>query len=146
MRHHFTLTFRAPERGTVDVDAVASQISGSDFHVERGAFDGGEFSVHFVREGKHAVDLLEFAKTQVLNAVPGSSLVAMEMAEEPPMMGVVDDITKLVIKACQVLPDPELAHAWLSSPQEALGGAIPKVMMTEAEGRLKVAKVLKTLA
>lgn len=146
MRHHFTLTFKAPERSSVDVNAVASQIEGSDFHVERGAFNGGEFSVHFVREGKHAVDLLEFAKAQVLSAVPGSSLVAMEMAEEPPMMGVVDDITKLVIKACQVFPDPELAHAWLSSPQDVLGGAIPKVMMTEAEGRLKVAKSLQSLA
>ena len=145
MRHHFTLTFKMAERQPVDVNEVASQIEGSDFHVESQAYNGEEFSVHFVREGQHATDLLEFAKQQVISAVPGAELVSMDMSEEPPMLGVVDDITKLVVKACSKFGDADLAHAWLSKPQEALNGQIPKILMIEAEGRTQVARALKEI-
>lgn len=145
MKHHFSLTFRVTERQTVDVKQVASQMSGSDFHVESGALDGTEFSVHFAREGDHASDLLGYAREQVLSAVPGAELVSMDMSEEPPMMGVVDDITKLVIRACQVFGDPELAHTWLSQPQDELDGSVPKVLMINAEGRTIVSRVLTRL-
>ncbi|MFQ3231475.1 MAG: hypothetical protein ACI9DO_002863 [Reinekea sp.] len=143
MRHHFTLTFRMAEHQPINVQEVASQISGSDFQVESQAYNGGEFSVHFMREGQHAADLLEFAKQQVISAVPSAELVSMDMSEEPPMLGVVDDITKLVVKACLEFGDADLAHAWLSKPQESLGGQIPKILMVEAEGRTAVARALR---
>ena len=146
MKHHFTLTFKMPERQPVDAQEVASQISGSDFHVESQAYNGGEFSVHFMREGQHASDLLEFAKQQVITAVPSAELVSMDMSEEPPMLGVVDDITKLVIKACLEFGDADLAHAWLSKPQKSLNGQIPKILMVEAEGRTTVARALQELS
>ena len=145
MKHHFTLTFRMAERQAVDVKEVASQMSGSDFHVESEALNNTLFSVHFTREGDHAVDLLELAKEQVLNAVPHAELVSMDMSEEPPMMGIVDDITKLVIQACHKFADVDLAHAWLSSPQSELNGQIPKILMTEPEGRTEVARVLSAI-
>lgn len=146
MRHHFSLTFKMPERQPVDAQEVASQISGSDFHVESQAYNGGEFSVHFMREGQHAADLLEFAKQQVVSAVPNAELVSMDMSEEPPMLGVVDDITKLVVKACLEFGDADLAHAWLSKPQKSLNGQIPKILMVEAEGRTAVARALQELS
>jgi hypothetical protein len=146
MRHHFTLTFRMAKHRPIDAREVASQMSGSDFHVESQAYNGEEFSVHFMREGQHAADLLDFAKQQVMSAVPGAELVSMDMSEEPPMLGMVDDITKLVIKACQVFDDAELAHAWLSKPQQSLDGQIPKILMIEAEGRTEVARALKDLS
>ncbi|WP_196158342.1 MbcA/ParS/Xre antitoxin family protein [Reinekea sp. G2M2-21] len=145
MKHHFSLTFKVAERQAVDVDEVASQLSGSDFHVEPGPLSGTEFSVHFEREGDHAADLLSYAREQVLNAVPNAELVSMDMSEEPPMNGAVDDITKLVIRACQVFEDPELAHAWLNRPQELLNGTVPKLLMASAEGRTRVSRVLTTL-
>ena len=145
MKHHFTLTFKVTERLAVDVDEVASQMSGSDFHVEHGPLVGTEFTVHFDREGEHAADLLSYAREQVLSAVPNAELVSMDMSEEPPMMGVVDDITKLVIRACQLFGDPELAHNWLSRPQETLHGNVPKVLMVSAEGRTKVSRILTKL-
>lgn len=145
MKHHFTLTFRVNARQGVDVREVASQMSGSDFQVESEPLNGAEFSVHFEREGDNATDLLEYARDQVINAVPGAELVAMDMTEEPPIMGVVDDITKLVVRACQVFGDPELAHTWLSQPQDELNGSVPKVVMIDAEGRTTVARVLNRL-
>ena len=145
MKHHFTLTFKVTERQTVDVKKVASQMSGSDFHVESGPLVGTEFTVHFDREGEHAVDLLGYAREQVLAAVPNAELVSMDMSDEPPMKGVVDDITKLVIRACQLFSDPELAHNWLNRPQESLHGNVPKVLMVSAEGRTRVSRVLTKL-
>ena len=146
MRHHFTLTFKMPERQPIDAQKVASQISGSDFHVESQAYNGGEFSVHFMREGQHATDLLEYAKHQVMSAVPSAELISMDMSEEPPMLGVVDDITKLVVKACLEFGDADLAHAWLSKPQQSLDGQIPKILMIEAEGRRTVARALQNIS
>ena len=61
------------------------------------------------------------------------------------MTGAVDDITKLVIRACQVLGDPELAHAWLNKPQSGLSGQVPKVLMVDAQGRTLVSRLLTTL-
>jgi hypothetical protein len=145
MKHHFSLTFKVTERQAVDVEKVAHQLSGSDFHVESSPLNGAEFSVHFAREGDHAADLLDYAREQVINAVPGAELTSMDMSEEPPMMGVVDDITKVVIRACQLFQDPELAHTWLSQPQEQLQGHVPKVLMVEAEGRTLVSKLLTQL-
>jgi len=145
MKHHFSLTFKVAERQAVDVEHLASQISGSDFHVESGPMNGAEFSVHFVREGDHAADLLGYAREQVINAIPGAELISMDMSEEPPMMGAVDDITKIVVRACQVFGEPELAHTWLSQPQEQLNGQVPKVLMVDAEGRTIVSRVLTAL-
>jgi hypothetical protein len=145
MKHHFSLTFKVTERQAVDVQKVATQISGSDFHIEPGSLNGTEFSVHFAREGDHAADLLDYAREQVLSAVPGAELVSMDMTDELPMMGVVDDITKIVIHACKVFADNELAHTWLSQPQEQLHGNVPKVLMIDAEGRTMVSKLLTQL-
>lgn len=144
MKHHFSLTFRVNETKEVDVSQVATEMNGSDFHVEADPLNGTEFSVHFVREGDHAVDLLNIAKDQVLKAVPNAELLAMDMTDELPMMGVVDDITKVVIQACNVFNEPELAHMWLSKPQAELNGQIPKAIMVDAEGRTAVSKVLNT--
>lgn len=145
MKHHFTLTFRVAKPQSVAASDVASRLSGSDFHVEANPAAGAEFSVHFEREGHHATDLMEYARDQVVQAVPGATLVSVDMTEEPPAMSLVDDITKLVIRACQLFSDAELAHAWLSRPQEALGGQVPKAIMTDAEGRTRVARVLAGL-
>jgi len=145
MKHHFSLTFRVTERQPVDVKKVAQGISGSDFHVETADLSGTEFSVHFAREGDHAADLLNFAREQVLNAMPGAELVSVDMSEEPPMTGAVDDITKLVIRACQVFGEPDLAHAWLNKPQSRLNGHIPKVLMVDAQGRTLVSRLLTAL-
>lgn len=145
MKHHFSLTFRVNARQGVDVREVASQMSGSDFHVESEPLNGAEFSVHFEREGQNATDLLEYARDQVVNAVPGAELISMDMTEEPPIMGVVDDITKVVVQACQVFGDPELAHTWLSQPQDELGGRVPKVLMVDAEGRTTVSRAVNRL-
>lgn len=142
MKHHFSLTFKVNERHVVDVDKVAGQMTGSDFHFESSPFNGTEFSVHFAREGANTTELLEYARHQVISVVPGAELVSMDMSEELPMMGAVDDITKIVIQACQVFKDPDLAHAWLSKPQETLHGQIPKVLMVDAAGRSSVSKVL----
>ena len=129
MKHHFSLTFRVAERQSVDVTEVASQMTGSDFHVEQGALNGAEFSVHFEREGDHATDLLSYAREQVMTAVPGAELVSMDMSEEPPMISAVDDITKLVIQACRVFDDADAAHTWLSQPQPEINGGVPKLLM-----------------
>jgi len=145
MKHHFSLTFKVPERLSVKVDEVASQISGSDFHIESNSVSGAEFSVHFIREGDNATDLLDYAREQVLSAIPAAELVSMDMSEEPPMMGVVDDITKIVVKACKVFENPDLAQTWLSQPQTELSGQVPKVLMVEAEGRTTVSKILAEL-
>jgi len=145
MKHHFSLTFKVTERQAVDVKKVAQRIAGSDFHVETADLAGTEFSVHFAREGDHAADLLNYAREQVLNAMPGAELVSVDMSEEPPMTGAVDDITKQVIRACQVLGDPELAHAWLNKPQSGLSGQVPKVLMVDAQGRTLVSRLLTTL-
>lgn len=145
MKHHFTLTFRVNARQGVDVGQVARQMSGSDFHIESAPMNGTEFSVHFEREGSNAMELLEYARDQVTSAVPGAELIEMDMTEEPPMMGAVDDITKLVIHACRVFGDPELAHTWLSQPQEEIGGSVPKVLMIDAEGRTTISRVLTRL-
>lgn len=145
MKHHFSLTFRVAERQAVDVRQVASQIAGSDFQVEPGAMNGTEFSVHFAREGDNATDLLNYAREQVIAAVPGAELISMDMSEEAPMMSAVDDITKLVIRTCQLFGDAESAHTWLSQPQEELDGNVPKVLMIDAEGRTIVSRALTKL-
>lgn len=145
MKHHFSLSFRVSENYPVDVNRVATDMSGSDFYVEASPLSGTEFSVHFVRDGEHAIDLLSYAREQVLRAVPGAEMLSMEMSDELPIMGVVDDITKVVIKACQVFGDPELAHTWLSQPQVKLSGQVPKVLMIEAEGRTEVSHLLTEL-
>ena len=145
MKHHFTLTFRVPARQSVDVKQVANQIPGSDFHIEPKALSGTEFSVHFSREGDHTMDLLDFAHSQVLNAIPAAELISMEMADEPPLMSFVDDVTKLVVRACQIFGNPDLAHTWLSQPQVELNGQVPKVLMVDAEGRTAVSRILATL-
>jgi hypothetical protein len=145
MKHHFSLTFQVTERQALDVQEVATQMSGSDFHIEPGPLHGTEFSVHFAREGDHAADLLDYAREQVLSAVPGAELISMDMTDELPMMSMVDDITKIVIHACNVFQDIELAHTWLSQPQEQLHGNVPKVLMIDAEGRTMVSKLLTQL-
>ncbi len=145
MKHHFTLTFKVPERQAVDVEHVASQISGSDFQIEPLALSGSEFSVHFSREGDHTIDLLDYARKQVLSVIPDAELVSMDMSDEPPMMSFVDDVTKLVIRACQLFEDPDLAHTWLNQPQDGLEGQVPKVIMVAAEGRTAVSRVLAKL-
>lgn len=145
MKHHFSLTFRVQERQGLSVEDVASQMAGSDFHVEPMALDGTEFSVHFSRDGDSTIDLLNYAKEQVISAVPSAELVSMDMSEEPPMQSAVDDITKLVILACRVFGDPELAHTWLSQPQAELSGNVPKLLMVDAEGRTMVSRVLTAL-
>ncbi|MEJ2045052.1 MAG: MbcA/ParS/Xre antitoxin family protein [Reinekea sp.] len=145
MKHHFTLTFKVPERRAVDVEQVASQISGSDFQVEPMVLGGTEFSVHFSREGDHTMDLLDFARQQVLNVIPDAELVCMDMTDEVPAMSMVDDITKLVVRACQLFGDSDLAHAWLSQPQADLDGQVPKVLMVAAEGRMAVSRILARL-
>jgi len=88
---------------------------------------------------------LNYAREQVLNAMPGAELVSVDMSEEPPMTGAVDDITKLVIRACQVLGEPELAHAWLNKPQSRLNGQVPKVLMVDAQGRTLVSRMLTAM-
>ena len=145
MKYHFSLTFRVNESKMVDVSQVASEMPGSDFHVESDSLDGTEFSVHFSREGDHAVDLLNIAREQVLKAVPNAELLSMDMVDELPMMGVVDSITKVVVQACAVFKEPEMAHMWLSKPQPELNGQIPKALMVDAEGRTAVSKVLSQL-
>lgn len=145
MKHHFTLTFTVPERQAVDVERVANQIPGSDFHIEPKVLSGTEFSVHFSREGDHTMDLLDFARAQVLNAIPNAELVSMDMSDEPPLMSFVDDVTKLVVRACQIFGNPDLAHTWLSQPQVELKGQVPKVMMVDAEGRTAVSRLLAIL-
>ncbi len=145
MKHHFSLTFKVNEQRSVDVQQVASDITGSDFHVEPGSLNGTEFSVHFVREGDHAADLLDVAREQVMKAVPSAELISMDMSDELPIMSMVDDITKIVIRACQLLGEAELAHTWLNQPQELLSGRVPKVLMADAEGRMQVSRVLAKL-
>lgn len=66
----------------------------------------------------------------------------MDMTDELPMMGIVDDIAKVVIQACAVFKEPELAHMWLSKPQSELHGQIPKAIMVDAEGRTAVSRAL----
>lgn len=46
MKYHFSLTFRVNESKNVDVSKVASEISGSDFHIEADPLNVTEFSVH----------------------------------------------------------------------------------------------------
>lgn len=145
MKHHFSLTFRMNERQAVDVQRVAGGMSGSDFYVEPGHLNGTEFSVHFVREGDHAAELLDVAREQVLRAVPGAELVSMEMTDELPIMSMVDDITKLVIRGCQLFGDAELAHTWFNQPQDLLLGQVPKVLMVDAQGRTQVSRALSML-
>lgn len=143
MLHHFTLTFRLPETAAMDAQTVASEIPGADFTVEGQGFNPvDEFSVHFSREGANVTEVLEYAKHQVQQALPKARLVAMDLSEEPPMQGIVDDITKLVIHACNTLGSVDAAQAWLATPNSALGGLTPKAVMVDAEGRMRVSRLL----
>lgn len=145
MKHHFSLTFRVSGRQGVNVDQVASQMIGSDFLVESESLNGTEFSVHFEREGGHSTDLLTYAREQVLKVVPQAELVSMDMSQKPTKMSMVDDITKLVIRAVQLFGDAELAHTWLSQPQDEVDGSVPKVLMIDPEGRTQVGRALTKL-
>lgn len=145
MKHNFSLTFRVGDRHELDVQQVANQMTGSDFQIERESLTGTEFSVHFQREGGHSTELLEYAREQVLKVVPNAEVVSVDMSEAPTPMSMVDDITKIVIRAVQIFHEPELAHAWLNKPQAALNGAIPKALMVSPRGRTDVAKVLAGL-
>lgn len=107
--------------------------------------NGTEFSVHFEREGGHSTDLLTYAREQVLKVVPQAELVSMDMSEQPTKLSMVDDITKLVIRAVQLFGEPELAHTWLSQPQDEVAGAVPKVLMIDPEGRTQVGRALTKL-
>lgn len=145
MKHHFSLKFRINGTTGIDIERVSTNLGGSDFQIEADELKGTEFSVHFSRDGDHAADLLEYARDQVIKAVPSAQLIEMDMSEEPSMMSVVDDITKVVISACHVFGNAEVAHSWLNRPQASLDGAIPKALMVNFEGRLRVARALKGL-
>lgn len=143
MLHHFTLTFALPDAKKITPQSVANEIPGSDFTVEGSAYNSaGEFSVHFSREGSNVTEVLEYAKSQVQRAIPEARLVAMDLSEEPPMQGVVDDICKLVIQACKALGNVETGESWLATPNAELGGLTPKAVMVDAEGRMKVSRLL----
>lgn len=143
MLHHFTLTFSLPEASGLDPQTVANEIPGSDFTVDRlGTNPSGEFTIHFSREGASVTDVLEYAKAQVQRAFPEAQLVGMELSEEPPVQGMVDDITKLVIHACKVLGSVEAGQAWLATPNTELDGLTPKALMVDAEGRMRVSRLL----
>lgn len=147
MLHHFTLTFALPDAKAISPESVAQEIPGSDFTVERSAANPtGEFSVHFSREGSNVTEVLEYAKSQVQRAIPGARLVAMDLSEEPPMQGVVDDISKLVVQACKALGGVEAGEAWLATPSPELGGLTPKAMMVDAEGRMRVSRLLTRIS
>lgn len=147
MLHHFTLTFRLPESTAVSAQSVANEIPGSDFTVEGlGSDPSWEFSVHFSREGANATEVLEYAKSQVQRAFPDAQLVGMDLSEEPPMQGIVDDITKLVIHACKKVGSVEAAQSWLATPNTELGGLTPKALMVDAEGRMRVSRLLSRMA
>ncbi|GGX40573.1 MbcA/ParS/Xre antitoxin family protein [Saccharospirillum salsuginis] len=143
MLHHFTLTFSLPEASGMDAHSVANEIPGADFTVERLGFNpAGEFTIHFSREGASVMDVLEYAKAQVQQAFPKAQLVSMELAEEPPAQGMVDDISKLVLHACKVLGSVDAAQAWLSTPNAELDSLTPKALMVDAEGRMRVSRLL----
>ncbi|TXR53085.1 MbcA/ParS/Xre antitoxin family protein [Reinekea thalattae] len=145
MKHHFSLTFQLNRSQAVNVATLAGGMPGQDFQVEADPLDNAKFCIHFQRDGDCSVELLNSAKEQVLNLVPDAELIAMDMTNELPMAGIVDDITKVVIQACQLFQEPELAHTWLNQPQPILNGDVPKVLMIEAEGRTQVSKVLLQL-
>ena len=143
MLHHFTLTFSLPEASGMDAQSVANEIPGADFTVERLGFNpSGEFTIHFSREGASVTDVLEYAKAQVQQAFPNAQLVGMELSEEPPAQGMVDDITKLVLHACKVLGGVDAAQSWLATPNTELDGLTPKALMVDAEGRMRVSRLL----
>ena len=142
MKQHFSFTFRLKNNKAADASDIASQITGNDFHVQDCAINSSEFSVHFERLGCHSVELLNNAKNQVLSAVPDAELIAMDMDDQVPMAGIVHEITNIVIQACDVFKNSELADVWLSQPQGSLNGEVPKSLMADATGRCKVAKAL----
>ncbi|HET8904984.1 MAG TPA: MbcA/ParS/Xre antitoxin family protein [Saccharospirillum sp.] len=146
MLHHFTLTFQLPDSAAVDAAAVAGQMPGSDFTIEGlGSNPSGEFSIHFSREGASVTQVLEYAKSQVQQAIPDAQLIAMDLSEEPPAQSMVDDISKLVLHACNALGSVDAAQAWLSTPNPALKGLTPKALMINADGRTQVSRVLTKL-
>ncbi len=143
MLHHFTLTFSLPEATKLDAQSVANEIPGAEVTVEQLGFNpAGEFTLHFSREGANVTDVLEYAKAQVQQAFPKSQLVAMELSEDPPAQGMVDDITKLVIHACNALGSVDAAQAWLATPHSELNGLTPKALMVHAEGRMQISRML----
>ncbi|WP_394169002.1 antitoxin Xre/MbcA/ParS toxin-binding domain-containing protein [Saccharospirillum alexandrii] len=146
MLHHFTLTFQLPDSAAVDAAAVAGQMPGSDFTIEGlGSNPSGEFSIHFSREGASVTHVLEYAKSQVQQAIPDAQLVGMDLSEEPPAQSMVDDISKLVLHACNALGSVDGAQAWLATPNPDLEGLTPKALMINAEGRTQVSRVLTKL-
>lgn len=143
MLHHFTLTFSTGVDQGLNALAIASRIPGSDFTVEdHGPQMTGEFAVHFSREAESMTDALDSARVQVLEAFPEAQLVAMDVSEEPPVQGMVDDITKLVLHACKRFGSVDDAQAWLATPNPDLDGLTPKALMADAEGRLRVSRLL----
>lgn len=143
MLHHFTLTFSAEGNHGLTPLAIASRIPGSDFTVEdQGAQINGEFAVHFSREAESMTDALDSAREQVQAAFPEAQVVAMDVSEEPPAQGMVDDIAKLVLHACKRFGSVDDAQAWLSTPNPELDGLTPKALMVDAEGRLRVSRLL----
>lgn len=146
MLHHFTLTFSAGVDQGLSALAIASRIPGSDFTVEdQGVEVSGEFAVHFSREAESMTDALDSAREQVLEAFPEAQVVAMDVSEEPPVQGMVDDIAKLVLHACKRFGSVDDAQAWLSTPNPELDGLTPKALMVDAEGRLRVSRLLVPL-
>jgi len=143
MLHHFTLTFSLPEASGLDAQSVANEIPGADFTVDRlGVNPTGEFTIHFSREGASVTDVLEYAKAQVQQAFPQAQLVGMDLSEEPPAQGMVDDIAKLVLHACKVLGSVDAAQSWLATPNADLDSLTPKALMVDAEGRMRVSRLL----
>jgi uncharacterized protein (DUF2384 family) len=70
----------------------------------------------------------------------------MDVSDEPPIQGVVDDITKLVLHACKRFGRVDDAQAWLATPHPELDGLTPKALMVDAEGRLRVSRLLTAKA
>lgn len=141
--HHFTLTFSTGEDHGLTALAIATRIPGSDFTVEdQGLQSNGEFAIHFSREAECMTDALDSAREQVQQALPEAQLVAMDVSEEPPVQGMVDDIAKLVLHACKRFGSVDDAQAWLATPNPELDGLTPKALMVDAEGRLRVSRLL----
>lgn len=145
MKYHFSLSFQAAEHQLLDVGTLVSQLAGGDFDIAATRLNHRHFSVQFSRDGDDLTEMLDLAKRQVKSVVPSAELVAMDMSDQPPSISAVDDITKLVIYACQIFGSPDLAHTWLNQPQKELAGQVPKLVMDNAEGRTEVSRVLTAL-
>lgn len=144
MLHHFSLTFRLPGGSGPQLHELAERLPGSDFTLEpAGPHASGEFTAHFSREGESVTAVLEEAREQVQGVLGDAQLVGMDLTEEPPPQAMVDDITKLVFRACNRLGGVEAARAWLATPKTELDGLTPKALMVDAEGRLRVSRLLQ---